>query len=205
MGTACPSTEWAFVVPGKRVRETSRRRNIMNARPADGAGNHGSADNTSFLVGWRPPASRRMKSEIRNAVALLRRPCQQQEMSRPAFEHAAHKPADCLNYSSSSHYRLNLSTNAPPWGVRLTVEDLDGDGLFLLDGLCVRETGVADVVVPRILSKHVGEVQVSVEGLGHPAALRQPLEVWNGQENWLLLGNGANSLLNKRPPPALLF
>lgn len=61
--------------------------------------------------------------------------------------------------------------------VRLTVQDLDGNGLFLLDGLCVREAGVADVVVPGILSEHVGEVKVSVQGLGHPPALRQPLEV----------------------------
>lgn len=46
--------------------------------------------------------------------------------------------------------------------VRLTVEDPDGDGLFLLDGLRVREAGVADVVIPGILSEHIGEVKVSV-------------------------------------------
>lgn len=61
--------------------------------------------------------------------------------------------------------------------VRLTVEDLDSDGLFLLDGLCVWEAGVADVVIPGILSEHIREVKVSVQGLGHPAALRQPLKV----------------------------
>lgn len=61
--------------------------------------------------------------------------------------------------------------------VTLTAEDRDGDGLLLLDGLRVGEAGVADVVVPGILWEHVGEVEVSVEGLGHPAALRQLLEV----------------------------
>ncbi len=61
--------------------------------------------------------------------------------------------------------------------VRLTAEDLDGDGLFLLDGLSVREAGIADVVVPRILSENIREVKVSVQGLGHPVALRQSLEV----------------------------
>lgn len=67
---------------------------------------------------------------------------------------------------------------------RLTVEDLDGDGLLLLDGLRVREAGVADVVVPGVLAKHVGEVKVSVQRLGHPVALGQPLEVWCGDTPW---------------------
>lgn len=61
--------------------------------------------------------------------------------------------------------------------VTLTAEDRDGDGLFLLDGLRVGEAGVADVVVTGILWEHVGEVEVSVERLGHPAALGQLLEV----------------------------
>lgn len=37
----------------------------------------------------------------------------------------------------------------------LTVEDLDGDRLFLLDGLCVRETGVADVVISGVLAQNI--------------------------------------------------
>lgn len=61
--------------------------------------------------------------------------------------------------------------------VILTIEDLDGDWLFLLDCLCVREAGVADVVIPGILSEYIREVKVSIQGLGHPSALRQPLEV----------------------------
>lgn len=61
--------------------------------------------------------------------------------------------------------------------VRLTVKNLDGDGLFLLDGLCVWKAGVADVVIPGILSEYIREVQVSIQRLGHSAALRKPLEV----------------------------
>lgn len=52
-----------------------------------------------------------------------------------------------------------------PWirhRVRLTVEDLDDNGLFLLDGLCVGEAGIADVVVPGVLSENIREVQVTV-------------------------------------------
>ena len=58
-----------------------------------------------------------------------------------------------------------------------TVEDSDGDGLLLLDGLCVREARVADVVAPGVLLADVGEVEVPVEGLRNPAILWQPLEV----------------------------
>ena len=72
----------------------------------------------------------------------------------------------CLGFFSSHTHTFGL-----------TVEDFDSDGLFLLDGLCVWEAGVADVVVPGVLSEHIREVKVSVQGLGHPAALRQPLEV----------------------------
>lgn len=54
---------------------------------------------------------------------------------------------------------------------------MDGDGLLLLDGLRVREAGVADVVVPGILHQDVGEVQVSVQTLRHSPALRQTLEI----------------------------
>lgn len=92
--------------------------------------------------------------------------------------HIAHKLTGCLIYAGSLHrQRLNSSSLTHTQTVILTVEDLNGDGLFLLDGLCVWEAGVADVVVPRILSKYISEVEVSVQGLGHPAALRQPLEV----------------------------
>lgn len=61
----------------------------------------------------------------------------------------------------------------------LTCEDFDGNGLFLLDGLRVREAGVADVVIPGILSKDVREVKVSVQGLRYTATLRKPLKVWD--------------------------
>lgn len=61
--------------------------------------------------------------------------------------------------------------------MRLTVKDLDSDGLFLLDGLCVREASVAGVVVPGVLSADIRKVKVTVQGLGHPAALRQLLKV----------------------------
>lgn len=72
-----------------------------------------------------------------------------------------------------AHYTIPLSSLHA-----LTVEDLDSDRLFLLDGLCVREAGVADVVIPWILFKYIREVKVSVQGLWDSAALRQPLEIW---------------------------
>lgn len=40
------------------------------------------------------------------------------------------------------------------------------------------EASVASVVVPGIFSENVREVKVSIQGLGHSAALRKPLEVW---------------------------
>lgn len=87
----------------------------------------------------------------------------------------------CLSHAGSFHLhctRLPLSGRLVFKRTgRLTVEDLDGDGLLLLDGLCVWEAGIADVVVPGILSEYIREVEVSVQGLGHPAALRQPLKV----------------------------
>lgn len=61
----------------------------------------------------------------------------------------------------------------------LTCEDFDGYGLFLLDGLRVWESCVADVVVPGILSKDIREVKVSVQGLRYSATLREPLKVWD--------------------------
>lgn len=60
---------------------------------------------------------------------------------------------------------------------RLTVEDLDSDGLLLLDGLSAWEACIADVVIPGVFSAHVGKVQVPIQGLGHSRALRQLLEV----------------------------
>lgn len=59
----------------------------------------------------------------------------------------------------------------------LTLQDRDGDGLLLLDGLSVGEASVADVVGPAVLRHHVGEIQVSISGLGHPFIQRQLLEV----------------------------
>lgn len=60
---------------------------------------------------------------------------------------------------------------------RLTVQHGDRDGLLLLDGLCVREASVADVVGPAVFRKDIGEVQVSVQSLGHPFVQREPMEV----------------------------
>ncbi len=59
----------------------------------------------------------------------------------------------------------------------LTVEHTDADGLLLLDGLCVWEASVADVVAPGVLRLDVGEVEVSVQSLRHTPALRQTLEI----------------------------
>lgn len=73
VSTAKCSAEWEqslLLVCKKRLTEE----NVMNACLADSAGSHESSDNMSFLVGWRPLASPRMKSEIRNAVPLLRSP-----------------------------------------------------------------------------------------------------------------------------------
>lgn len=41
------------------------------------------------------------------------------------------------------------------------------------------EASVADVVGPAVLWDNVGEVQVSVQGLGHSFVQRQLLEVWS--------------------------
>lgn len=117
-----------------------------------------------------------MKSEIGNAVSLPRSHASSTHYCKWAASHAdSHSSHLC--YAGSLQLCLQLHKHT----VRLTVEDLDGDWLFLLDGLCVREAGVADVVVPWILSENIREVKVSIERLGHPAALRQPLEVWNVQ------------------------
>lgn len=62
-------------------------------------------------------------------------------------------------------------------GLGLTLEDDDGDGLLLLNGLRVGEASVADVVRPAVLRHHVGKIQVSVSGLGHSFIQRQLLEV----------------------------
>lgn len=59
----------------------------------------------------------------------------------------------------------------------LTLQDGDGDGLLLLNGLRVGEASVADVVGPAVLRHHVGKVQVSVSGLGHSFIQRQLLKV----------------------------
>lgn len=39
------------------------------------------------------------------------------------------------------------------------------------------EAGVANVVVPGVLSANIGEVQVTVQRLRHPLALRELLKV----------------------------
>lgn len=66
---------------------------------------------------------------------------------------------------------------AREWKRGLTLEDGDGDGLLLLNGLRVREASVADVVGPAVLRHHVGKIQVSVSGLGHSSIQRQLLKV----------------------------
>lgn len=98
---------------------------------------------------------------------------------RPPPTHSPERTdaANDLHLAGTQTHIPSSSPRAHAPRVTLTAEDRDGDGLFLLDGLRVGEAGVADVVVTGILWEHVGEVEVSVEGLGHPAALRQLLEV----------------------------
>lgn len=60
----------------------------------------------------------------------------------------------------------------------LTGEHCDRDGLFLLDGLCVQKTSIANVIAPSVFRENIGEVQVSVQGLGHTFIKLQLLEVW---------------------------
>lgn len=110
----------------------------------------------SALVGWRPLASQRVKSELRYAVCLPRSPTH------------THTQLDIISVCADCTTHTLI----------LTCEDFDGYGLFLLDGLRVREAGVADVVVPRILSEDVGEVKIPVQGLRYSATLGKPLEVW---------------------------
>lgn len=45
----------------------------------------------------------------------------------------------------------------------------------------MREASVADVVGPAVFRKDIGEVQVSVQSLGHPFVQREPVEVWRRQ------------------------
>lgn len=52
------------------------------------------------------------------------------------------------------------------------------------------EASVADVVGPAVLWDDVGEVQVSVQGLGHPFVQRQLLEVWSKREKKLSYAKG---------------
>lgn len=88
-------------------------------------------------------------------------PTQLQRACRHTHTHTAgsHQSAICTDCSRvKSLIRAHCDTRA----FLLTCEDFDGNGLFLLDGLRVREAGVADVVVPGILSKDVREVKVSV-------------------------------------------
>lgn len=60
---------------------------------------------------------------------------------------------------------------------RLTVEDMDADGLLLLNGLCVGEACVTNVVISGIFHHHVGEIEVTVQALRDTAALWKPLEI----------------------------
>lgn len=115
-----------------------------------------------------------MGSEIGNAVSLPHAVmlAHNTENDQPLMHTHTLTQKQCHIHLSALQSFLLLTHR-----VRLTVDDLDGDGLFLLDGLRVWEAGVADVVIPGILSEYIREVKVSIQGLGHPAALRQPLEV----------------------------
>lgn len=127
-----------------------------NGRPtrvADGAGSYERSDNIC-LLGETTTTAGVSRDEIRDKKCCPPLHLAGTQTHIPASSPRAHAPR-----------------------VALTAEDRDGDGLFLLDGLRVGEAGVADVVVTGILWEHVGEVEIAVEGLGHPAALRQLLEV----------------------------
>lgn len=76
----------------------------------------------------------------------------------------------------------------------LTVKHGDWNGLFLLDGLCVGETSVANVVTPGVFWEDVWKVQVSVQSLGHSLVQRQPLEVCEGRDIVNELINSMNIL-----------
>lgn len=60
----------------------------------------------------------------------------------------------------------------------LTVKHGDWNGLLLLDSLSVREASVANVVRPAVFRKDIGEVQITIQSLGHPFVQREPMEVW---------------------------
>jgi len=144
-----------------------------------------------FSVGRRLLASLRMGSEIGNTVCLphshVRTYCT--TANEPTLIHThTHTNAVAFSFAPFMQKLIKpwvdftafvlVSQKRWEW-VRLTVEDFDSDRLLLLDGLCVWEAGVADVVIPGVLSAYIREVQVTVKRLGHPLALRQPLKVWN--------------------------
>lgn len=73
----------------------------------------------------------------------------------------------------------------------LTGEDLEGEGVLLLDGVGKVEAGVAAVVCLHVLHHHVREIQVPVMALGDPLVLGDGLhgykeaEVqWEVSSNW---------------------
>lgn len=86
--------------------------------------------------------------------------------------HAAMQP-----HTHTHSWTLSVSVQTVLHTIILTCEDFDGYRLLLLDGLCVREAGVADIVIPRILPEDIGEVKVPVQGLRYSATLGKPLEV----------------------------
>lgn len=59
----------------------------------------------------------------------------------------------------------------PPAGPALTGEDLEGEWVFLLDGVSEVEAGVAAVVGLHVLHHHVREIQVPVMALGDALVL----------------------------------
>lgn len=75
------------------------------------------------------------------------------------------------NYRQLSSYRCTLTHKG------LTVEDTDSDGLLLLNGLCVGEACVTDVVSSGIFLHNVGEVKISIQTLRDTLVLRETLEI----------------------------
>lgn len=72
----------------------------------------------------------------------------------------------------------------------LTVKDTDADGLLLLNGLCVGEACVTNVVTSGIFQNHVGEVEVTVQALRDTVALWKPLEIWGCEKKGDREGEG---------------
>lgn len=78
--------------------------------------------------------------------------------------------------------RASAPAPSPGQGPALTGEDLEGEGVLLLDGVGEVETCVAAVVRLHVLEHHVREIQVAVVALGDTLVLGDGLHGWKGAE-----------------------